>query len=150
MHRAGHGLRRRRDGGGAVARHDRRGRAARADGDPQRRPGEGFRTASHARFRALVERALSGLDADLHRHIATAELVVEDVPDPDAPADPVDGVLLARLDLGGPRRPAVLTVWRRPLELRADSRADLVDAVEEAVRHAVQDALGMPRDDEDG
>ncbi len=68
--------------------------------------------------------------------------MVDDIP----PADrttPEGDVLLAEL-AGG-----VLTVYRRPLELRADSRTDLADAVRVAVGEAVARALGIDDDLDD-
>ncbi len=85
---------------------------------------------------------------ELRANVEGATLHVLDVPDPDALADPLDGVVLASLDLGRTRSERVVTVYRRPLEMRAASRTDLLEITELALRHAVQDALGQQRDED--
>lgn len=132
-----------------MATHDRRGRAARTDNDLRRRPSDGFRTAHRERFAALVQQSVSRLPSDLRGHLAGVELQVTDVPDPDGgDTDLVGDVTLARLQLPGPHLPAGrLTVFRRPLELRARRRTELSAEIGTAVRHAVQDALGLPHDE---
>jgi hypothetical protein len=130
-------------------RHDRHGRALRVDGDPRRRPPDGYRVRDRRRFAALTRQVVAELPDDLGRHLDRAAVEVVDVPDASAlrlvGGDPAD-VPLADLDLGGPGRPRVLRVHRRPIEARADRRADLVAVLDLAIRHAVQDALGLPRD----
>lgn len=133
-----------------MATHDRHGRAARSDTDVRRRPSDGFRTAHRRRFAVLVQQAVGRLPGDLRRHLAGAELAVLDVPDPDGDDFDLRGdVTLARLDLPGPGAPAGrLTVFRRPLELRAQQRTELSHEIGAAIAHAVQDALGLPRDED--
>jgi hypothetical protein len=128
---------------------DRHGRGSRADNDPRRRPSDGFRTADGRRFAALVRQVVAALPTDLRSHLDQAELAVEDVPDPGSGLDRQGAVVLARLDLpAGPRSTPLLTVARRPIELRARNRLDLVDEVARAVRDAVREALGQPPEDD--
>ncbi|CAN5366492.1 hypothetical protein BH23ACT9_BH23ACT9_27080 [soil metagenome] len=134
-----------------MAHPDRRGRLARSDNDLRRRPTDGFRTAHRQRFAAMVLRAVAELSPDLRRHLSQAELVVADVPDPDGEDVDLRGeVTLARLHLAGPGpEPARLTVYRRPIEMRALRRTELASEVGRAVRLAVQHALGQPRSEDD-
>lgn len=129
---------------------DRHGRAARADNDQRRRPSDGFRTADRARFARVVRQAVDRLPPDLRAHLSSAELILEDVPDPDAGDVDLHGaVTLARVHLAGPALPVPrLTVFRRPLELRAERSADLAAEVGRALRRAVQEALALPPDEE--
>lgn len=135
-----------------MATTDRHGRAARADNDQRRRPSDGFRTADRARFARVVRQAVDRLPRDLRGHLSAAELVIEDVPDPDGGDVDVHGdVTLARVRLSAPSHPVPrLTVFRRPVELRAQRSADLAAEVGLAVRRAVQAALGLSPDDDDG
>lgn len=123
---------------------DRHGRARRTDGDRRRRPPDGFRARDERRFARLAEDALSSLPTDLLREVADAELQVAHVPPAEAEHAPEPP--LARLDLGPPRR---LVVYRRAVELRSSSRADLVEVLREAAARAIVDALGLPEPDWD-
>lgn len=131
---------------------DRHGRAARADNDLRRRPSDGFRTASRARFVALATRAASRLPAELRVHLSGARLRVEEVPtDGDGPGggplhvDAIGDVPLCVVALNPPE-PATVRLFRRPLELRATSRPQLESELERALRNAVRDALGLGPD----
>ena len=132
-----------------MGHHDRHGRLARADNDLRRRPTDGFRVAGADRFLALVHRAVAALPEDMRRHVQHAVITVQDVPDPDGGDVDLDGELvLARLVLPGPGGvEGRLRILRRPLELRAQRRDELQADVALTVRHAVQDALGQPRDE---
>ncbi|WP_370327787.1 hypothetical protein [Euzebya sp.] len=127
-----------------MAPHDPHGRVARVDADERRRPAGGFRVADRARFLALVEQVVAALPTELRPHVRAAELVVDDVPDPDLPAHPEDGVRLASLTLPRPGGRARLIVHRRPLELRASTRVELVGEIHRAVAGAIREALGQP------
>lgn len=120
-------------------RRDRHARVRRADGDPRRRPPDGFRVADRQRFRQLVVDALSLLPPELAEPAAAARLDVADVGS-ERDGEPI----LADLD----RAMAVLTVYRRPLEARAEDALGLVEIVRLAVGEAVADALGLPWDEE--
>ena len=109
---------------------DRHGRTARADNDPRRRPPDGFRALRRSRFPRLVADAVAGLPDRFAREVAQARLHVLDVPPP--PMVTPDGdVLLAEFD------GTVLTVYRRPVEARADSRGTLDETLLIAVGQAI-------------
>lgn len=126
-------------------REDRHGRARRTDGDRRRRPVDGFRARGTRRFEDLVEDALSGLPVRHLKEIAEARLALEAVPPTDAVTPDGDAVL-GRLEL---RRPRTLVLYRRAIELRAGSRAELTDVIRDAAGQAIGMALGWPRDDWD-
>lgn len=124
---------------------DRHGRVRRADGDRRRRPVDGFRVRATRRFEDLVEEAVSGLPARMLREIAEAHLRLEAVP-PDDAVDAGGEAVLGRLELTRPRR---LVLYRRAIELRAGSRAELTDVIRDATAQAVGMALGWPEADWD-
>ncbi len=126
---------------------DRHGRSWRADGDPARRPTDGFRARDVQRFAQLTRDALMSLPDDVRAAAAGAAVAVEDIP-PEPLGIAPDVIPLATYRPGPPRR---LVVYRRPLELRAESRADLVDAIRDAAGSAIARELGLPweEDDED-
>ena len=117
---------------------DRHGRAAHVDTDRRRRPVDGFRVRSAARFADLVEDALAALPAPLLDAVARADVRIENIP-PDA-----DEVRLADFTPGRTRgSPPRLVVYRRPMEARALSRNDLVDVLRAGIGEEIADALGM-------
>lgn len=127
---------------------DRHGRTERADHDLRHRPADGFRTASGARFDSLVRTAVGQQAADITSYLGEPDVVVLDVP---------DEATLLRAELDGdmplvtvtlsPDAPSRVQVHRRPIELRAASRADLVDILRDAIRDAVLDAIGRRPDE---
>jgi predicted Zn-dependent protease with MMP-like domain len=124
---------------------DPHGRATRADAARRRRPVDGFRARDRRRFADLVEQGVASLPANLLAPLQPAMLRIEEVPEPtEGTAD----IPLARFtsDAAGE---TVLTIYRRPLELRALDRADLVDLVRLAAGRAVADALGLDPGDLD-
>ncbi len=125
-------------------RDDRRGRAARADGDRARRPPEGFRARSRERFAQLSVEALLDLPAAVAHAAGDAELLIADVPPPPLPSE--GEPRLADFSPARPGVPARLTLYRRAIELRAVDRADLTALIVEAAIDAVADALGHPPD----
>lgn len=137
---------------------DRHGRAARADSDRRRRPSDGFRVRDARRFRRLVDDAVAGLPEELLTAVREAEILIEEVP----PAALVnldagdEDVPLAAWNGAEHRRSARITLFRRPLEVRAGSAGELVDLIRLAVGEEVADALGLDIDlddwpgDEDG
>ena len=95
-----------------------------------------------ARFRRVLEEALSALPPELAEPLKDARLVIEDVPGDPALDD--GGELVLATFAGG-----VLTVYRRPAEYRADSRVGLEDTLLVAVAQAVARSLGFGGDIED-
>lgn len=97
------------------------------------------------RFGDLVLDAVERLEARWERELATVEFAVEAVPPPPDAADPLAAgeVLLARLHPGGAGRPARIVLYRRPVEARAATRADLAVLVHDLVVEQVADLLGL-------
>ena len=108
---------------------DRHGRTTRADNDPRRRPADGYRVRDAARFPRVVADAVAGLPDRLRREVADAQLRIVDVPA--VGPSTTDEVPLAAFD------GTVLTVYRRPVESRADSRTTLEEMVMIAVGQAI-------------
>lgn len=123
-------------------RGDRHGRTARVDNDPRRRPTEGYRLRDTSRFRRILHDAIAALPQRLSGPLAGATIHIEDLPPPTTVAAGGQ-VVLATLDH------RVLTVYRRPVERRAQTRAGLEDAMMLAVGLAVVRALGLDDDLDD-
>lgn len=119
---------------------DRHGRANRGDNDRHRRPSDGFRARDAARFRSLVDDAIERLPPRLAEPLTGNRITVADVP---TPAVVPPAVPLAGWD------GRVLTVYRRPLEFRAGSRAELEDVTRMAIGEAVARTLGLDDDLDD-
>ncbi|TVP66557.1 MAG: metallopeptidase family protein [Nitriliruptor sp.] len=134
---------------------DRHARHRRRPADPRRRPIEGYRPTGALRFDRVVGDALRSLPAPLLEHLQNVEIHLTDLP-PVSPSGAVDGVPLGRYDtpeVARWRRRAPdrsvdrLVLYRRPLEARARSRAELVALVREVVVHELAHHLGI---DDDG
>lgn len=119
---------------------DRHARTARVDNDRRRRPSDGFRLRDGSRFLRVVDDAAASLPHRLAEPLAAAGFQVSEVP-PGSSDD--EDVQLATFAAG------VLTVYRRPLELRAQDRGDLEDAVRIAIGEAVAKSLGIDDDLDD-
>jgi predicted Zn-dependent protease with MMP-like domain len=139
-------------------RDDRHARRRRAAPDRRRRPVDGFRTRDRERFARLVADALAELPDSFHEHLAGALVLVDDVPTVDA--DDTDAAFTTfepgreaprtrRGRTSGTPVPARLKTYRRPIEARATSKADLADLVRELVVLEVADHLGLDEDDLD-
>ena len=115
---------------------DRHGRTARADSDRRRRPAPGFRARNVGRFRQIVEDAVDTLPERLAAPLDDAELEIADVP-------PGGGDTVSLAHFRPSPRPALLTVYRRPLESRAESRIELEEIVRIAIGEAIARALGI-------
>jgi predicted Zn-dependent protease with MMP-like domain len=126
------------------SRHDRHGRAARTDNDRRRRPSDGFRAAHGGRFSDLVAEAIAELPDRLAEAVAGLELVITDVPPIDDRAIKAREVPLAQVI--GHGRTRRLLVYRRPIEIRATSRAEVVGVARGAIGEEVARAFGI--DDE--
>ncbi|MBW3658176.1 MAG: metallopeptidase family protein [Actinobacteria bacterium] len=132
---------------------DRHGRSRRSPVDPRRRPVDGFRPLRAGAFERMVEDALSSLPPELLAYVDNVQIVIEDVP----PADVVDGedVILLGLYEGVPRTergwdatllPDRITLYRKPLEARARSRAELDVIVQDTVVHEIAHHFGIDDD----
>ena len=121
---------------------DRHGRAHRADNDPRRRPSDGFRIAGATRFSRIVADAVASLPDRLRRPLHGARVQIVDVPP--APALTPDGDLVLAEFASG-----VLTVYRRPVETRADSRGTLEEILIVAIAQAVARTEGFGDDVDD-
>jgi hypothetical protein len=118
---------------------DRHGRTGRVDNDPRRRPSDGFRLRGVQRFRRVVGEVVSTLPDRFTAALGDARLVVEEVPT--APmTEPNGDIKLATFD------GATLTVYRRPIELRAENRGSLEETIVIAVGQAVARRLGWTDD----
>jgi predicted Zn-dependent protease with MMP-like domain len=137
----------------APAMDDRHARYRRSDADRRRRPIEGFRALGSARFDRLVNDAIATLPRDLLVYLDDVEVAVEDVP-PIAPTGTGEQVELGRYRAaartGRGRRaaqpPDRLTLFRRPLEARANDKRDLADLVQETVVQELAQHFGIDDD----
>lgn len=131
---------------------DRHARHRRRPADPARRPVDGWRALSSSAFDRLVEDALASLPPQLAELMDNVAVVVEDVPPPDV-IDGEDGILLGLYE-GVPRTergdgwflPDRVTIFRRPLEMRSRTKAELAAAVRVTVIHEVAHHFGIDDD----
>jgi predicted Zn-dependent protease with MMP-like domain len=153
---------------------DRHARHRRADADPRRRPSDGFRTGSSARFDRLVGDALALAPIGLLRYLDDLEIVVDDVPPVAEPgrraADDPTPLLAVYEEASGsdprhdPRRDDRrgdgrgpgdevaadrIRLFRRPLEARAHNATELKSLVLEAVVDQLAQHHGLSDDDLD-
>jgi predicted Zn-dependent protease with MMP-like domain len=133
---------------------DRHARHRRRPPDPRRRPVDGHRALSRSSFERLVDDAVTSLPAGLLAYLDNVEVTVVDVPPPDALEDGEEVVLLGLYQgvpqpervWGAPMLPDRITIYRRPLELRARAREDLADLVRETVVHELAHHFGIDDD----
>lgn len=132
---------------------DRHARHRRVDADPRRRPFDGFRASSRARFERLVGQALDELPRHLLAYLDNIQITVEDVPPPD-PTGRGEEILLGLYE-GVPRTerhfgewqlPDRVTLFRRPLEARARDQRELAAIVRDTVIHELAHHLGIDDD----
>lgn len=119
---------------------ERHARHRRTPTDPRRRPVDGFRVGSSARFQELVQLALAGLPEHIAEPIGALEVQVLAVP-PEPSTGPPDLIRYRP-----PRRPRAahrITLYRRPFEARAQSAADLTQLIRHTVIDALSRALGL-------
>lgn len=114
---------------------------------------DGYRAAHPVRFDRLVRDALLTLPAPLLDHLQQVEVQVAEVPPADPFATGEDAVVLAtyQVPAGGRQAPRTgrdrLVLYRRPIEARSRSKAELLALVQEVVVHEVAHHLGL---DDDG
>ncbi len=136
-----------------MTRRDRRGRHRHTPVDRRRRPEDGFRASSAARFDRLVSSAFDRLPRDLVEHMDNVQITVVDVPSED-PAGHGEEILLGLYEgvprteraLGEAMLPDRITLFRRPLELRAASGRDLAELVRDTVIHEIAHHFGIDDD----
>jgi predicted Zn-dependent protease with MMP-like domain len=133
---------------------DRHARHRRRPVDRRRRPTDGFRALSSASFDRLVTAAVASLPPGLLDYLDNVEITVADVPPADALEDGQEVVLLGLYQgvpqterpYGAPLLPDRITLFRRPLEQRAATRADLAEIVRETVVHEIAHHFGIDDD----
>ena len=126
---------------------DRHGRHRRRPDDPTRHPPQGWRTSSAARFDRMVDAAMTQLPPFVLDHLENVAVVVEEVP----PGDEVllglyEGVPRTERDGWLPPLPDRITLYRRPLEARARTRAELAWLIAETLVHEVAHHVGIDDD----
>jgi len=113
-----------------------------------RTPGTPAGLTSRALFDQLVLEAVQLVEERWHDHLGLVEYAVEDTPlVPDDWGD--DSVPLSSLVRGSGTRPSRIVLFRRPIEHRADSRAELRALVLTVVVEQVAELLGLPSEDVD-
>ncbi len=106
------------------------------------------RPTRRERFDRLVLDIVTEVDARWHRELGLVEYAVEDTPLlPDDWGE--DTVPLSSLIRGTGGDPSRLVVFRRPIEHRCDSRAELDALVLTVVVEQVAELLGLPPEDID-
>lgn len=133
---------------------DRHARRRRRPPDRRRHPSAGHRALSADSFDRLVDTAVTTLPGPLLERLDNVEVTVEDVPPPDALEDGREIVLLGlyqgvpqtERSWGEPMLPDRITIYRRPLELRAVDRSHLADLVRETVVHEIAHHFGIDDD----
>lgn len=121
---------------------DRRGRGMRGPGVLPRTPGTPDLPTTRERFDALVLRIVTDLDARWADRLGLLEYAVEDAPQ--LPDDWHPGTVpLSSLVRGARGAPSRLVLFRRPIEHRAESRAELEALVHTVVVEQVAELLGI-------
>lgn len=100
------------------------------------------------RFDELVLGLVEDVESRWHAELGLVEFAVEETPM--VPDDwSADTVPLATLVRGSGGRPTRLVLFRRPIELRAETRADLSAMVLTVLVEQVSELLGLPPEDVD-
>lgn len=101
-----------------------------------------------ATFDAIVVAVLEDLEARWHSELGLVEFAVEEAPM--VPDDwDADTVPLASLVRGTGGAPTRLVLFRRPIELRAETRSDLSALVLTVLVEQVSELLGRPPEEVD-
>lgn len=113
-----------------------------------RRPGTPELPTDRERFDRLVVELVARLDRRWHDRLGLVEYAVEDAPQ--LPDDwDSDRVPLSSLIRGSGTTPTRLVLFRRPLEHRSASRADLAALVHTVLVEQVAELLGLTPEDVD-
>lgn len=127
---------------------DRRGRGQRGPGIVPRDPRIPERPTRRERFDRLVLDIVTEIDARWHKQLGLVEYAVEDTPLlPDDWGE--ETVPLSSLVRGTGGDPTRLVLFRRPIEHRCESRAELEAMVLTLVVEQVAELLGLPPEDVD-
>ena len=132
---------------------DRHARHRHRPADPRRRPTDGYRADTPARFDRLVHEALQTLPRPILEHLQQVELLTLAVPPahPEGPRQETPSLATyqtrVRGQRGRRRRPDRLVLYRRPLELRSRDAHELRAIVRHVVLREVAHHLGI---DDDG
>lgn len=127
---------------------DRRGRGQRGPGIVPRDPRIPERPTRRERFDRLVLDIVKEIDARWQRQLGLVEYAVEDTPLlPDDWGE--ETVPLSSLVRGTGGEPTRLVLFRRPIEHRCESRAELEAMVLTLVVEQVAELLGLPPEDVD-
>ncbi len=133
------------------SRRDRRGRGPRGPAvlpGPLSPRGVPATRSRRATFDELVLAVLEDLEERWHDELGLVEFAVEEAPL--VPDDwTADTIPLATLVRGGSGKPTRLVLFRRPIELRAETRADLSALVLTVVVEQVSELLGRPPEEID-
>jgi predicted Zn-dependent protease with MMP-like domain len=127
---------------------DRRGRGQRGPGIVPRDPRIPERPTRRERFDRLVLDIVTEIDTRWHKQLGLVEYAVEDTPLlPDDWGE--ETVPLSSLVRGTGGDPTRLVLFRRPIEHRCESRAELEAMVLTLVVEQVAELLGLPPEDVD-
>ncbi|MEX0868852.1 MAG: metallopeptidase family protein [Nitriliruptoraceae bacterium] len=131
-----------------TSRRERHARHRRTVSDRRRRPVDGFRTLTAARFDRLVAQALDDLPAAVHAQLANVQITVDDVPQDDADVllGLYEGIPQPDRDFGEAMLPDRITIFRRPIEARAATPRELQEIVRDTVIHEVAHHFGIDDD----
>ena len=119
----------------------------RGPGVVPRDPGTPERPTRRERFDSLVLDLVTDLESRWGDRLGLVEYAVEDTPL--LPDDWGDTVPLSSLIRGSGITPTRLVIFRRPIEHRSDSRADLEAMVLTVVVEQMAELLGLPPEDID-
>ncbi|WP_292676352.1 metallopeptidase family protein [Nocardioides sp.] len=127
---------------------DRRGRGMRGPGVLPRQPGVPELPTAKERFDELVLDVVTTIDRRWSDRLGLVEYAVEDAPripdDWDSPHVP-----LSSLVRGTGARPTRLVLFRRPIEHRCETRADLAAMVLTVLVEQVAELLGIDAEEVD-
>lgn len=124
------------------ARRDRRGRGLRGPGVLPIEPGVPARRTRGERFDSLVLAIVTDLDERWSDRLGLLEYAVEDAPQIPDDWHP-ETVPLSSLVRGARGAPTRLVLFRRPIEHRAETRADLEALVLTVVVEQIAELLGI-------